>query len=242
MKTIKTLKNLKLALVILMVGIFMVSCSDDDTVNKVKYTGTPGEALLQFPANNQECEVGEVVDDKAYISFSWEASSETEKYNLEITNLITGNVTLNIGLPENNTRVTLTRGYPYSWKVTSRNSSNEETESETWKFYIAGEGESNFVPFPATLLSPSQGVTITPVDGKVTLEWTSTDADGDALTYTVYADTIDGNQEVPDEWQDISENKIEISVEPNTIYFWHIETSDGANISVSQTYTFKTAE
>ncbi|MEX1381760.1 right-handed parallel beta-helix repeat-containing protein, partial [Lutibacter sp.] len=31
-------------------------------------------------------------------------------------------------------------------------------------------------------------------------------------------------------------------VEPNTIYYWHIETSDGVNSSISATYTFKTGE
>jgi hypothetical protein len=157
-------------------------------------------------------------------------------------NLETENVTLTIGLRTNSTNVTLLRGYPYSWKVTSRNSGDTDTESEMWKFYLAGEGESNTVPFPATLLSPSSGATVTPTDGKVTLEWESSDSDGDDVTFTVFADTVDGNQDVPEAWQNITENSIDIDVAPGTIYYWHIETSDGINTSISATYTFRTAE
>ncbi|WP_228852396.1 hypothetical protein [Aegicerativicinus sediminis] len=239
MKTIKSIFSLKPFLVFIF-SVLIVSCSDDDTPNKVRYTDKPGKPNLLIPSNNEECEVGEVFDDTAIVTFNWDASSDTEKYNFEITNLITGNVILNIGSPTNSLQVELLRGYPYSWTVTARNSGQEITESDTWKFYLAGDGESNFVPFPASLLSPSQGSDVTPSDGKVTLEWISSDADGDEVTYTVFADSVDGNQEVPEEWQGISETSLDIDVEPNTIYYWHVETSDGINISVSPTYTFKT--
>ena len=238
MKTTKYIFNFK-ALLVFAASVFFISCSDDDG-GKPRYTSTPGEAVLIAPLNNQECEIGEVIGDQAVVLLNWEASSETEKYDIVVENLITHNMILTIGLPENYTTVTLLRGYPYAWTVTSRNSGDSETASETWKFYLSGDGESNTVPFPATLLSPASGVTVTPANGKVTLDWESSDADGDAVTYTVYADTIDGNQEVPEEWKGISESTIDIDVQPGTIYFWHIETSDGINTSFSQTYTFRT--
>ena len=81
--------------------------------------------------------------------------------------------------------------------VTSRNSGGTTTNSEVWKFYLAGDGESNNVPFPATLLSPLSGAIVAPVDGKVTLEWEGSDSDGDAITFTLFADTVDGNQTPP---------------------------------------------
>ena len=241
MKTTKYIFNFKL-LSVLISSVLIISCSNDDGDNNPTYFNTPGQAVLALPLNNQQCEVGEVTGDIAVVNFSWEESSDTEKYNLEITNLITGNVTLNIGLRTNTTNVRLLRGYPYSWKVTSRNSGDQVTESEVWKFYLSGDGESNTVPFPATLLSPASGVTVTPVDGKVTLSWESSDSDGDEVTFTVFADKVDGNQDVPDEWKDITQSSIDIDVESGTIYYWHIETSDGINTSISSTYTFKTAE
>ena len=240
MKTTKYLFNFK-ALLVFIASALMISCSNDDGDNTT-YNTTPGQAVLVLPLNNQQCEVGEVTDDEAVVTFSWEASTDTEKYNLEIVNLVTEDVTLNIGLPTNSTNVTLLRGYPYSWKVTSRNSGDTVTESEVWKFYLAGDGESNTVPFPATLLSPTSGATVTPTDGKVTLEWESSDSDGDDVTFTVFADTVDGNQDVPETWQNVTESSIDISVAPGTIYYWHIETSDGVNTSISATHTFRTAE
>lgn len=241
MQTAQYIFNFK-TLLVFITSVLLISCSNDDGDTSPTFDTTPGQAVLLAPLNNQQCEVGEVTDDQAVVSFSWEASSDTEKYDLEIVNLVTDNVTLNIGLPTNSTNVTLLRGYPYSWKVTSRNSGDVVTESEVWKFYLAGEGESNTVPFPATLLSPSSGATVTPTDGKVTLEWVSSDSDGDEVTFTVFADTVDGNQDVPEAWQDITEDSFEISVAPGTIYYWHIETSDGINTSISATYTFRTAE
>ena len=240
MKISKYIFNFK-SLLVFIASVLMISCSNDDGDNTT-YNTTPGQAVLVLPLNNQQCEVGEVTDDKTVVAFSWEASNDTEKYNLEIVNLVTENVTLNIGLPTNSTNVTLLRGYPYSWKVTSRNSGDTVTESEVWKFYLAGDGESNTVPFPATLLSPTSGATVTPTDGKVTLEWESSDSDGDEVTFTVFADTVDGNQDVPEAWQNIAESSIDISVAPGTIYYWHIETSDGINTSISATHTFRTAE
>jgi hypothetical protein len=240
MKISKYIFNFK-TLLVFIASVLMISCSNDDGENPT-YDTTPGQAVLVLPLNNQQCEVGEVTDDKAVVAFSWEASTDTEKYNLEIVNLVTEDVTLNIGLPTNSTNVTLLRGYPYSWKVTSRNSGDTVTESEVWKFYLAGDGESNTVPFPATLLSPTSGATVTPTDGKVTLEWESSDSDGDEVTFTVFADTVDGNQDVPEAWQNIAENSLDVSVAPGTIYYWHIETSDGINTSISATHTFRTAE
>jgi hypothetical protein len=240
MKITKYIFNVK-TLLVFIVSVFILSCSDDES-DKPTYDTTPGQAVLVVPLNNLQCEIGEVIDDKAVVSLSWEASSATEKYDIVVENLETHDMILTIGLPTNSTTVTLLRGYPYSWKVTSRNSGNEVTVSEVWKFYLSGEGETNTVPFPATLLSPASGVTVTPTDGKVTLEWDGSDADGDEVTFTVYADTIDGNQDVPEAWQDITDKTIDIDVLPGTVYFWHIETSDGLNSSISSTYTFKTSE
>ena len=66
--------------------------------------------------------------------------------------------------------------------------------------------------------------------------------DGDDVTFTVFADTVDGNQDVPDEWKNLTETSMEIAVEQNTVYFWHVEVSDGVNKSISATYTFKTGD
>ncbi|GAA4294012.1 right-handed parallel beta-helix repeat-containing protein [Aestuariibaculum suncheonense] len=241
MKSLRNIFSFKTLLVLTTISV-LTSCSDDE-VNKT-YKNTPGEASLSLPLNNQECEVGAVLDDKADVTFSWEPSDYTEKYNLTITNLITRNTTLNVGLTETSTTVKLLRGYPYVWQVTSRNSGNTVTESEVWKFYLAADGEENNVPIPATLVSPFSGATVKPVEGKVTLTWESptTDTDGDDLTFTVYADIVDGKQEPLEAWKNITETSLDIAVEQDKIYYWHVEVSDGINTSISTTYTFKTGD
>tara|TARA_R110002050_G_scaffold286121_2_gene436301 strand:- start:34699 stop:36558 length:1860 start_codon:yes stop_codon:yes gene_type:complete len=242
MKTIKYIFSTK-ALLVFIASVLVISCSKDE-VKTPTYTATPGKSVLTLPLNNQECEVGEIIDDKADVTFSWEESADTEKYTIKIVNLITEDITLNVGLRTQTTTIKLLRGYPYSWMVTSSNSGEITTESDVWKFYVAGDGESNNVPFPATLITPFSGATVVPIDGKVTLEWESpsTDSDGDEVSFTVFVDAVDGNQEVPEERQNLTENQIEISVEPDTVYYWHVEVSDGVNSSISATYTFKTGD
>jgi len=243
MKTTKYIFNLK-TLLVFITSVVMIACSnnDDEVSQGPSYDTTPGKAVLTLPLNNEPCEIGELRDNNARVTFTWDASEATERYDLEIINLETGETINRLNLPETTKEVTLPRGYPYSWKIISKNSGEATTVSDTWKFYISGEGESNSVPFPATLLSPSSGAKVAPVNGVVTLEWESSDPDGDEVTYTVFADTVDGNQDPPEAMQNISDSSVNIEVEPGTIYYWHIETSDGENTSISVTYTFVTTE
>ena len=241
MKTTKYIYNFK-TLLVFVANILIFSCSSNNEESKSPtYETTPGQAALVVPSNNEQCEVGEVKGDIATVSFTWDASEATEKYDLEIINLETNEITRRLNLPDEPKTVRLSRGYPYSWKITSKNSGEVTTDSQVWKFYVAGDGETNSAPFPASLLSPSSGAIVSPINNMVTLEWDGADPDNDNISYTVFVDTIDGKQDPPEEWQDITNNSINISVNPGTIYYWHIETSDGANTSVSKIYTFKTA-
>ncbi|MBZ9630020.1 right-handed parallel beta-helix repeat-containing protein [Salegentibacter sp. LM13S] len=232
----------KLLLIIIM-GAIMVSCSKDDDAEVINDT-VPGVASLVLPEKNTECEVGAVVANMAEVAFEWSEASDAERYDLVITNLVTQEVTQRPNLNTTSLVVRLERGNPYTWKVISKNDGEETTASESYRFYVAGVPGSNNVPFPATLVSPASGVMVSPVDGKVTLQWdaASTDTDGDPLTYTLYADTVDGDQEPPEEWTGLTETSIEIEVEPNSIYYWHVETTDGKNTAISNTFSFRTGE
>lgn len=230
-------------LLVLIFGSLTVSCSDDDDAG-ITVPEAPAAASLVLPANNTQCEVGDVVANMAEVFFEWNEAANAETYDLVITNLETQEVKQRPNLNTTEIMVRLERGNPYSWKVISKNSGEETAESEANKFYVAGEPGSNNVPFPASLSAPVSGTQVTPVDGMITLEWDAdlTDTDGDPLTFTLYADTVDGKQEPPEEWKGLTENSIEIEVEPNSTYFWHVETSDGQNTAISNTYSFKTGE
>lgn len=229
-------------LVILIMSAITVSCSKEDDSPMVYQT--PGVAELVLPQDNTECEVGDVVANMAEVAFEWNQATDAERYDLVITNLKTQEVVQRPNLDTTAIKVRLERGNPYSWMVVSKNGGEETTSSDSNRFYVAGEGGTNNVPFPATLLAPVSGSTVSPVDGMVTLEWQGdlVDTDGDPLTFTLFADTVDGDQEPPAEWTGLTETSMRIEVEPNTIYYWHVETTDGKNTAISNTYSFRTGE
>jgi hypothetical protein len=230
-------------LLIFMMGAITVSCSKNDDAEMIIDT-VPGTANLVLPQDLTECEVGNVVANMAEVAFEWNEASDAVSYDLVITNLTTQKITLRPNLTTTSIIARLERGNSYSWKVISKNDGEETTSSDSYRFYVAGEAGSNNVPFPAELLSPASGVMVSSLDGKITLEWeaASTDTDGDPLTYTLYADTIDGDQEPPEEWKGLTETSLEIEVDANSIYFWHVETSDGKNTAISNTYSFRTGD
>ncbi|WP_051907785.1 right-handed parallel beta-helix repeat-containing protein [Flavimarina sp. Hel_I_48] len=242
MKSFLNILCSKLFLIFLM-GVVTLSCSNNDD-DAEGVDAIPDMASLVLPQNNTECEVGDVVANMASVAFEWNEATDAERYDLVITNLASQELTQRPNLTTTSIAVRLERGNPYTWKVISKNAVEDTTASESFRFYVAGEPGANNVPFPATLVSPASGATVSPVDGKVTLEWEGalTDTDEDPLTFTLFADTVDGNEEPPQEWKGLTETSIEIEVDPNAIYFWHVETSDGKNTAISNTYSFKTGD
>jgi hypothetical protein len=219
-----------------------VSCSKDSgggegpDPDPTPVVATPGKATLVSPANNKTCEQ---VNGAGEVFFSWEESTDTDSYDLKIVNLNTQGVTNRNNIEATGKGVSLLKGVPYSWQIISKNSGTKITFSDTWKFYLAGDGVANYAPFPAVFESPAPGSTVQPVDGKITISWEGSDPDEDNLTYTLYIDTVDGQQETADELKDMSASSTEVIVEAGAIYYWRVVTSDGVNTSSSITYTFR---
>ncbi|MDT0677650.1 right-handed parallel beta-helix repeat-containing protein [Autumnicola musiva] len=230
-------------LLIFVLGMLALSCSSDDDAGVIN-DAVPGAASLVLPQDNTECEVGDIVANMAEVAFEWSEASDADTYDLVITNLNTQEVKQRPNLNTTAIVVRLERGNPYTWSVMSKNDGEETTASEAYRFYVAGKPGSNNVPFPASLMAPASGAMLSSVDGKMTLEWDAaeTDTDGDALTYTLFADTVDGDQEPPEEWKGLTETSMEIDVDPNSIYYWHVETTDGKNTAISNTFSFRTGE
>ena len=202
----------------------------------------PGKSTLVAPANNKTCETGTSVSDtQSTVAFSWNASASTNTYDVRITNLNTSTATNKNGVASTSTTATLDKGVPYSWKVTSKNTQTTTTTgSDTWKFYLAGDGVVNYAPFPAELKTPASGSTVTLSDGKATFTWEGTDPDSaDTLSYTVYVDTTDGKQTPTTALTDLSAQTADVELEAATTYYWRVKTSDGTNASYSIVYSFK---
>lgn len=200
---------------------------------------TPGKSALSAPANNEVCFEGDEVDESnSEVTFSWDASSDTDTYDLLITNQETNLTQTESGITSTSKAVTLATDSSYSWKVVSKaNDTSETSTSDTWQFYLAGDGQENYAPFPATILSPTSGANVEATDGKITLSWQGNDPDeGDSLNYTIYFDEVDGLQDPLEEER--TETILEVSVESGTTYYWRVKTSDGQSSSYTLVYSF----
>jgi hypothetical protein len=232
----------KVLLGIVVISLSVFSCSKDTPggggggTTPTPTAKTPGKAVLTSPENNKTCEE---VNTSGQVTFSWNASTDTDAYDLKITNLNTQGVSNQNNLTTTSKAVTLSKGIPYSWSITSKNEGTKTTTSDTWQFYLAGDGVVNYAPFPATAVSPSPGASVARTGGKVTVEWSGSDADDDSLTYTLEMDTTDGIQGTVIA-EDISASSVEVSVEADTVYYWRVISSDGQNTSTSIVYTFRT--
>ena len=204
----------------------------------------PGSVTLTAPANGKVCETGTSTSDiKSNVDFSWQASSNTSTYDLQVTNLNTSAVVNKTGLTSTNSTVELDKGQPYIWKVISKNTATTQTGTSTsWKFYLAGQGITNYAPFPADLKTPNSGSTVSrSSDGKVTFTWEGSDPDqGDELKYTLYVDKTDGKQSPASDLTNISAKTVDVALNAGTLYYWRVKTSDGTNSSFSIVYSFRT--
>lgn len=231
--------------------IFSCSAEDDDsgtttppvtqqpTTTPTPQVPTPGKSSLSTPENNEVCYEGEEVDAiNSEVTFSWDASTDTDSYDLVITNQETNQSQIESGITSTSKVVNLATDISYSWKIVSKaNDTNDTTESDTWQFYLAGDGQENYAPFPATILSPLSGAAVDSNNGSITLSWEGNDPDEvDSLTYTIYFDQVDGLQDPIEE--DSSETELEVSVESGTTYYWRVKTSDGKSSSFTLVYSF----
>ena len=200
----------------------------------------PGKASLTLPENNKPCETGEVSGATASVIFTWSQGTDTETFDLSITNSDTNQITSRTNLSTTTATVPLTRGHRYAWKITSKNKGTETTASDTYKFYLAGDGEENAAPFSAEAIAPQPGSSVTPSENNtVTLEWEAADPDNDTLTYTLHIDTVDGRQEATQENTGLTTNTKEVAVESGTIYYWSVTTSDGSISVTSDVFSFR---
>jgi len=199
----------------------------------------PTAATLIFPYNNSLCNPGaDINPTTCTMSFDWEAGENTDSYNLVLKNLSTGET---VGYPSTNTsmKIVLERGKPYSWLVISESGSVAVTApSETWKFYVSGDGLTSYAPFPAEIISPLMADTVVTSENVITLDWEGGDIDSDITGYDVYYGTT-GTPPLIE--SDLTESIfINAPISPGTIYFWKIITKDSqGNKSDSGVFQFK---
>lgn len=218
--------------------LLLISCAQEDPIPI-----EPGVASLISPANNETCLDGISLNDtQSNVSFSWSAASDALSYEVVISNLLTQS-SQTYTAPSNQITIALTKAEPYSWIVKSiGEDGSTPSESEQWKFYLAGEGTINYAPFPSELISPRSGANITPdINNLVILNWNGSDVDGDLTRYEVYLDQINATTLISTLDFEANDTSLEVEVENNTTYYWKIIALDAnGNQSNSGVYAFRT--
>ncbi len=226
--------------VYLIVGIFLfvISCHKDDS-DPVPAIKDPTEAMLIFPFKNSECNEGtEITTTTSKVLFEWRQAENTDKYELVLINLSTADQSSHM-TSEHKIPIVLLRATPYAWYVISKSNETDSTvQSETWRFFNAGEGIESYTPFPAEIISPLMAESITAPGGTITLDWDGSDVDDDIVGYDVYFDTTNP----PDLFESNLQESVlaDIQVESESIYYWSVTTKDAhGNSSESGIYQFR---
>tara|TARA_R110002051_G_scaffold65839_5_gene119509 strand:- start:1183 stop:1827 length:645 start_codon:yes stop_codon:yes gene_type:complete len=200
----------------------------------------PSSALLVFPLKNSECTTGQNINQTTrLVNFQWQASENTESYKLRVVNLLT-NVPQVVSTNKTSVDLSIKKGVPFSWSVTSENTKVTETAtSEVWNFYNAGL-QTTYTPFPAQINFPKSGASVLKdSNNEVTLSWTGSDLDADIISYDVYFSTTNPSENLLGS-TDVLVEEYKVSVETNTIYYWYIVTNDAeGNTSNSGVYSFR---
>jgi len=227
--------------IVLLFGGFILllsSCAPEDPIPV-----EPGVATLLSPANDETCLDGTSLNDtQSNVDFSWSTATDAVSYEVVVTNLLTQS-SQTFTAVSNQTTLALTKAEPYSWRVRSiGEEGSTPSESEQWKFYLAGDAVVNYAPFPSELISPRSGANITPnINNLITLSWNASDVDGDLAQFEVYLDQTDATTRIETIDYQAQETSLDVEVENNATYYWKIIAIDAnGNQSNSGVYSFRT--
>lgn len=227
---------MKKIIFILAVATMALGCSKDDN-NEGGGTNNPDAAVLSSPANNTECLTGTSVSaTQSAVTFTWAAADGAEKYFVYVKDLDAQGAF--VQYPANTATsldITLKKGTPYSWYVSAKKSTST-VNSETWKFYNAGDPVTSHAPFPADAVSPVMSSTVN--GPTITLQWTGSDIDNDIAEYNVY---MDGNTNPTTILNTVTAQQLTaVPVTSGGTYYWKVVTVDTAgNQTASPVYQFK---
>lgn len=217
--------------------VFNCSSGGNDNPDSTPTQENPEATILVYPEQNSECTTGtNVTTTNSTVEFNWNKSNYTDSYELNLKNLVSGNITKHTS-SINKISIELLRATPYSWYIVSQSNSITNTaQSGTWKFYNAGEGTVSHAPFPADAIAPLNNANIETTD-KITLDWTGSDVDNDISVYDVFF----GTTTTPPAFKTdhLESSLTDIAVTSGTTYFWYIITKDEqGNNSQSETFKF----
>ncbi len=219
--------NIKYSLLIALT-LLIIGCSKEDP------NSPPTKVSLVFPTSDLLCT-------NSTINFDWTEATDPEEnaisYNLIIaTDRALTNVVETASTTSTSKAVSLEKQTAYYWKVESIDiDNNQGTSSDVYAFYTSGDAVTNYAPFTAELISPTNNGNVS--SGTLDLVWKGSDPDtSDALTFEVFFGENTNLQSIANS---LSIETQSVSVESGKTYSWKVNTTDenGAT-SIGQTWTF----
>lgn len=201
-------------------------------------TNTLDKATLIAPAKDAACISGSNISDTtSRITFDWNDVTGAEKFEVHLKNLLTG-ITSSHTITKSELQVDLMKSTPYSWFVTSFASGSAITSnSDTWKFYNAGDGIESFAPFPAETTFPTENAVVGYSNDFITLKWSASDADNDIENFEIYFGEALPLSKVGSTNYGTAEYKV--SVSKGKSYVWQVVSNDkNGNSSRSDLFHF----
>ena len=226
----------------ILILILFIACEKNDVGNNDgdnSENSFPEANSYITPPNNQTCTGNLISPIQIQVNFEWEDFYDAEDdyltYTFSIINQASSTEVVNETLTATNISVILDKGVTYSWNVVGTDSDGASTSGPFWQFQTPFDSVSNYAPFPATLLSPINGESLS----SAVLSWEGNDPDPgetDQLKYDVYLGTTNPPILVSANTTEQSHSQ---ALTPG-IYFWKIVSKDpNGNSSISQIRQFE---
>jgi uncharacterized protein (TIGR02145 family) len=218
-----------------------VVASDEDggsSESEVRYFSTmnsaPAISGLEFPAND-------AIDVEKSISLKWlaaDADGDVLKYTVYLSkeNVFTVDNIVATDITESEFAVNLDGHSQYFWKLVAKDTEGAKIESD-----VASFTTMNTLPSKPVLSSPVNEFDQVSLETKIS--WAAaTDADGDAVSYTVfYGTNAEINENFPYK-KDFTETELMLSnLRGNTTYYWKVVAFDSEEGKMSSdVFSFST--
>lgn len=233
---------MKKVLYILTISLYIVSCSGGGDDNPPpppppeEENEAPSIPTLVYPTNNLLCI-------ENILEFEWDASTDSDgdaiTYQVQIaTDNEFNQIIHNINQSTTIKTFTLDKGLAYYWRVKAIDDQDESSDySSVFNFYTEGEGAQNHLPFSPVLIAPELSSTIS--ESNVTLSWSASDVDEDALVYDVYFDTVNPPTQLVSE--NLTETELNIEISSSGSYYWKVVVKDeSGGETIGQVWKFTT--
>lgn len=186
------------------------------------------------------------------VNFLWEAPRNTDYFILSLRDGDQPEISVvDTVVPNNFITLNLPQNRNLQWSVSAVNGVFKSASNEVHRLTIGAatlteepdeepsdEPESN-VPPTVTKINPPDGEEISP-NNDIPLIWNFEDPDGPGpLLFLIEVDT-DPNFTNPRVFPNISQNTFNLTTNPNTIYYWRVQVSDGiVDVPDQNPFSFK---